>query len=187
MLKHLLDNWSLIRFTTSNARRKVFFNLRREQERLRLQGIKPEPALIARRLDVPVEDVIDVAKAMDQREVSLDAPVSVDREATALDFVRAKDPPPDEQAADREAREILEAQFARFEAGLPERERAIFRERLAAEDPLTLQELADRFAMTREGMRLVEKRVVARFRDYMEREMAGSEVSVSSRRGGASR
>ena len=54
-----------------------------------------------------------------------------------------------------------------------ERERAIFQDRLAAEDPATLQDLATRFDMTREGVRQVEKRVVASFREFVMRELGG--------------
>ena len=172
MLKYLLDNWSLVRFGTSNARRKVFFNLRKEQERLRVRGIEPQPALLARQLEVPEKDVREVGQALERKDVSFDAPVGEDSSATPGSLLPAPQPLPDEVVAERESRRILKEQFARFAATLEERECAIFQERLAAEDPLTLQELADRFGMTREGIRQAEKRVVKAFRTFMERELS---------------
>ncbi len=179
MLKYLLDNWSLVRFGTSNERRKVFFNLRKEQERLRLQGIEPRPALLARQLDVPEQDVVEVGQALDSRDLSFDAPLSDESGDTAASLLPAPQPLPDEVVAEEESRRMLREQFARFAKELPDRERAIFEERLAAEEPVTLQELADRFGMTREGIRQVEKRVVAAFREFVARELSDYDLQMA--------
>jgi RNA polymerase sigma-32 factor len=88
----------------------------------------------------------------------------------------ALQPAPDEVVAEEDSRRILREQFARFAGTLAAREKALFQERLAAEDPLTLQELADRFGMTREGMRQVEKRLVKSFKRFVEHEMAGYDL-----------
>jgi RNA polymerase sigma-32 factor len=178
ILKYLLDNWSLVRFGTSNARRKVFFNLRKEQERLRVRGIEPRPALLARELDVPEQDVREVGQALEHKDVSFDAPLAGDSSSTPGALLPAPQPLPDEVVAERESRRILTEQFGRFAATLAERERAIFKERLAAEEPLTLQELAHRFDMTREGIRQVEKRVVKAFREFVERELSGYDLQI---------
>ncbi len=179
MLKYLLDNWSLVRFGTSNERRKVFFNLRKEQERLRLQGIEPRPALLARQLDVPEQDVVEVGQALDSRDLSFDAPLSDESGDTAASLLPAPQPLPDEVVAEEESRRMLREQFARFAKELPDRERAIFEERLAAEEPVTLQDLADRFGMTREGIRQVEKRVVAAFREFVARELSDYDLQMA--------
>ncbi len=179
MLKYLLDNWSLVRFGTSNERRKVFFNLRKEQERLRLQGIEPRPALLARQLDVREQDVVEVGQALDSRDLSFDAPLSDESGDTAASLLPAPQPLPDEVVAEEESRRMLREQFARFAKELPDRERAIFEERLAAEEPVTLQDLADRFGMTREGIRQVEKRVVAAFREFVARELSDYDLQMA--------
>ena len=173
ILKYILDNWSLVRVSTSNDRRKAFFNLRRERERLRAQGVEPEPRLLAERLGISEDDVREVGQALDASDLSLDAPIGEDRDATPASFLPAPGPLPGQVAEEAESRRILKEQFARFAAALPERERAIFQDRLAAEDPATLQDLAQRFDMTREGVRQVEKRVVASFREFVMRELGG--------------
>ncbi|MFQ5669169.1 MAG: RNA polymerase sigma factor RpoD/SigA [Acidobacteriota bacterium] len=180
MLKYLLDNWSLVRFATSNARRKVFFNLRREQERLRLQGIKPEPALLAKTLDVSEKDVEEITQVMDGKDVSLDAPpAGAETPLPPGRWLPAPQPLPDEVVAEEESRRILKRQFARFAASLPEREKVIFQDRLAAEEPSTLQDLADQFGMTREGIRQVEKRIVAAFREFVRTELSDYDLHAA--------
>jgi len=176
MLKYLLDNWSLVKFGTSNARRKVFFNLRREQERLRLKGADARPADLARQLEVSEKDVVEVGQALDFKDASLDAPLGEGATDTHASLLPAVQPAPDEVVAEEESRRILREQFARFAAELAPREKAVFQDRLAAEDPLTLQELADRFKMTREGMRQVEKRLVKSFKTFVEHEMTGYDL-----------
>src|SRR5882724_511609 len=75
LLKYLLDHWSLVRVGTTNARRKLFYNLKREQERLRSLGITAGTKLLARNLDADEQDVIEVSQALKGRDVSIDAPV----------------------------------------------------------------------------------------------------------------
>jgi RNA polymerase sigma-32 factor len=178
MLKYLLDNWSLVRFGTSNARRKVFFNLRREQERLRVKGVEARPEELARQLEVSEKDIHEVGGALDHKDASLDQPLGDDGGTTHAALLPACQPAPDEVVAEEESQRLLKEQFARFAARLKERERAVFEERLAAEEPLTLQVLADRFAMTKEGMRQVEKRVVAAFKRFVEDEMSGYDLQM---------
>ena len=178
MLKYLLDNWSLVKFGTSNARRKVFFNLRREQERLRLKGADAGSAALARQLEVSEKDVVEVGRALDYKDASLDAPLAEGATDTRISLLPAVQPLPDEVVAEQESRHMLRQQFARFAATLAAREKAVFQERLAAEDPLTLQELADRFEMTREGMRQVEKRLVKSFKQFVEHEMTGYDLEL---------
>jgi len=119
---------------------------------------------------------VEVGRALDHKDASLDAPVTEDRSVTGASLLPAVQPAPDEVVAEEESRRILRQQFARFAASLAAREKAVFEERLAAEDPLTLQELADRFDMTREGMRQVERRVVKAFKEFVEHEMTGYDL-----------
>ncbi|MFQ5719491.1 MAG: RNA polymerase sigma factor RpoD/SigA [Acidobacteriota bacterium] len=179
MLKYLLDNWSLVRVGTSNARRKVFFNLKRERERLRLQGIHADSKMLAQRLDVTEQDVQEVGQALDAKDMSLDAPAAGEPGSERGRSLPSADPLPDEQVAEDESHDILRRQFARFAAQLPRREREVFTDRLASEDPATLQQLADRFGMTREGVRQVEKRVVARFREFVTTEMNDYDLDLA--------
>jgi RNA polymerase sigma-32 factor len=173
ILKYIMDHWSLVRVGTTNDRRKLFFNLSREKKRLEAQGIRPEPRLLAERLGVSEEDVIDVQQAVQGRDLSLEAPLRSNPESSLVDVLPAPQPAPDEQAAENEYREALRRKFQEFGQTLKGKELEIFNRRLVAEQPATLQEIGDSYGVTREAIRQIEKRVIDRLRLYLTRELAG--------------
>lgn len=168
IIKFILDNFRIVRVGTTNERRKLLFNLRKEKERLRLQGIDPNPALIAQRLNVSVEDVLDVEKSMQASDLRLDAYVDDEESVRYLDTLAATEELIDEQIARGELREFFNQKFQEFARLLNERERVILEQRLIAEEPKTLQQIADQFGVTREAIRLNEKALVAKIKEYMQ-------------------
>ncbi len=124
ILKFILNNWRLVKIGTTQAQRKLFFNLRKEKERLEQLGFQPEPALLADRLDVRERDVIEMETRMGSPEASLDAPMAgVDGEGarTRHDLVADMDQArPDVRVEESEftvlLRQKLEA-FARHPQG----------------------------------------------------------------------
>ena len=145
---------------------------------MRLKGVEARSEDLARQLEVSEKDINEVGLALDHKDASLDAPLGEDGSMTHAALLPARQALPDEVVAEEESQRILREQFARFGATLAPRERAVFQERLAAEEPLTLQVLADRFDMTKEGMRQVEKRVVAAFKRFVESEMSGYDLQM---------
>ncbi len=75
MLRFILNNWRLVKLGTTQAQRKLFYNLNKEKARLAAQGIDPTPELIANHLNVETRDVIDMDRRLGSGEASLDAPV----------------------------------------------------------------------------------------------------------------
>jgi RNA polymerase sigma-32 factor len=171
MLKYLLDHWSIVKVGTTNARRRLFFNLKKEKERLELEGIGAGPKLLAETFNASEQDVIDVGRALSSRDVSLDAPIPGDSDKQVWETIPVAGTPLDDQVARSELREILRAKLAAFSKGLKEKERYVLNERLVAEEPATLQAIGDRFSMTREAARLIEKKVIAKLRDYLRTEL----------------
>ena len=174
MLKYLLDHWSLVRVATTNARRKLFFNLKREQQRLRSEGIDPGPKLLAANLDAAEHDVIEVAGALKARDLSIDQPAGRpgDEDGRAIwETMAAVGAGPEEEAGRSQMQEILKQKIAGFASGLKEKERYILENRLVAEEPMTLQAIGDRFGTTREAVRQVEERLVKRLKEYLKREI----------------
>lgn len=168
MIKFLLDNVRLVRVGTTNARRKLLRNLRKEKENLERKGYDVGPKLLAERFGVSEEDVRDVQAALESRDVSLDEPVGERSEQSRGDlFADTARPAVDESVAREEmqsrAREVLDE----FREGLAERDRTLFDERLLADDPKTLQELGDRFGVTREAMRQSEVRLKAKLTEFV--------------------
>jgi len=78
ILKYLMDNFRTVRLGRSRAQRKLFFRLNKEKRQLELEGFEVEPKLLAERLEVTEEDVIDMEQRMSQSDLSLNAPARRD-------------------------------------------------------------------------------------------------------------
>ncbi len=168
IIKFVLDNFRIVRIGTTNERRKILFNLRKEKERLRLQGIEPTPALIAKRLNVSLDDVREVQQNIESADLSLDSHLDDRQTLSYLDTLRATDELIDEKLARGELKELFSRKVQEFTKTLNAREKAILAQRLIAEEPKTLQEIATQFSVTREAVRLNEKTLVAKIRNYMQ-------------------
>ena len=181
ILKFILNNWRLVKIGTTQAQRKLFFNLRKERERLEQLGFYPSAKLLAENLDVTEKEVTEMEKRLAAPEASLDAPVPGDEDGarTRLDFVPSEGPRPDHAVAQSEFSTLLKAKLETFASTLEGRESTIFRERWLTESPLTLQEIGDRYGVSRERARQLEKRVLDRLRKYLESEF-GTAVDIDA-------
>ncbi|CAN5503973.1 RNA polymerase factor sigma-32 [soil metagenome] len=185
ILKFILNNWRLVKICTTQAQRKLFFNLRKEREKLEQLGFQPTTALLAEKLDVPEKDVIEMERRLAAPEASLDAPMgSGDDEGTRtrLDYLPSEDVRPDRAVANNEFAQLLKSKLETFAQTLEGREQTIFRERWLSEEPLTLQELGDRYNVSRERARQLEKRVLDRLKKFLEAEM-GTAIDIEAMSG----
>jgi RNA polymerase sigma-32 factor len=177
ILKFILNNWRLVKIGTTQAQRKLFFNLRKEREKLEQLGFAPTTALLAEKLDVSEKDVIEMERRLAAPEASLDAPLgSADDDGgarTRLDYLPSDDRP-DTAVANSEFAQLLKGKLETFAQTLEGREQTIFRERWLSDEPLTLQELGDRYNVSRERARQLEKRVLDRLKKYLESEIGGA-------------
>ncbi|MBI4444731.1 MAG: RNA polymerase factor sigma-32 [Acidobacteria bacterium] len=167
IIKFILDNFRIVRVGTTNERRKILFNLRREKEKLRLQGIEPDARLLAERLNVSADAIREIEQNVESHDISLDTYVDDDESVRYLDTLAATEELIDEKLARGELKRLFNEKFQEFAARLNPRERTILFERLIAEEPRTLQEIADRFGVTREAIRLNEKALIEKIRDHM--------------------
>ncbi len=183
ILKFILNNWRLVKIGTTQAQRKLFFNLRKEREKLEQLGFQPTTALLAEKLDVSEKDVIEMERRLAAPEASLDAPISSggddEGSRTRLDFLPSDVDRPDQAVANNEFAQLLRAKLETFAQTLEGREQTIFRERWLSEEPLTLQELGDRYSISRERARQLEKRVLDRLKKFLEAEM-GTAVDIEA-------
>jgi RNA polymerase sigma-32 factor len=168
MVKFLLDNVRLVRVGTTNARRKLLHNLRKEKQRLEELGYEVGPRLLAAQFQVSEEDVLDVQRALDSRDVSLDEPLPGDSGRTQEDILPDRSRPGAEEIVARgelqdRAREALEE----FRRELSERDRTLLDLRILSDEPLTLQALGDRFGTTREAVRQAEARLMKRLTAFV--------------------
>jgi RNA polymerase sigma-32 factor len=182
ILRFILNNWRLVKLGTTQAQRKLFFNLRKKRAELQAMGIDPTNAEIAKQLNVPESDVAEMDVRLAQSEKSLDAPVGdADGRAIAkVDMMPAAGAGPETQMADEELQALLKDKLAEFRKTLAGKEKdvAIFDMRLVADDPLTLQDLGDKFGISRERVRQLEQRLLGRLREYLKREMGDATESL---------
>jgi RNA polymerase sigma-32 factor len=176
-----LNNWRLVKIGTTQAQRKLFFNLRKEREKLLAAGFDPSSKALAEALDVPEREVIDMEKRLAAGDLSLDAPVSREDDSgrSHLDNLESSgDWRPDVQAESDEFRTLLRSKLEAFEATLKGREQTIFRERLLNDSPKTLQEIGEAYGISRERARQLEKRLTTKLRSYLQAEL-GDAVQVA--------
>jgi RNA polymerase sigma-32 factor len=168
--RYLINNWRLVKIGTTQAQRKLFFNLRKETERLEREGFKPQPLLLAHRMGVRESDVREMQERMGQSEVSLDQPTGggEDSDTRLLDVIPDAAHNPETETADREWRDFARDKVKQFADTLTGKERDIFDARLLAEDPETLQVIGARFGISRERVRQIETRLKRRLKEFIE-------------------
>ena len=175
ILRFILNNWRLVKLGTTQAQRKLFFNLRKKRAELQAMGIDPTDAEIAKRLNVPESDVTEMDQRLASTEKSLDAPVgdSEGRSIAKVDLMPSAAEGPETLMADGELQALLKDKLQDFRKTLigKDKELAIFDHRLVADDPLTLQELGDKFGISRERVRQLEQRLTLRLRDFLREEI----------------
>ena len=178
IIRFIMDNWRMVKLGTTQAQRKLFFNLAKEREKLLARGIEPTPRLLAKNLAVEERDVEEMTARMGSEDVSLDAPAHGDDEEprqTRLDRYTNREPGPDETLGNEELKRIFRERLDAFAARLTdEKERYIFEHRLLprdGEEPVTLQQIGDKFKLTRERARQIEAKMVKRLRDELRDEI----------------
>ncbi|HEX3345538.1 MAG TPA: RNA polymerase factor sigma-32 [Polyangiaceae bacterium] len=181
ILRFILNNWRLVKLGTTQAQRKLFFNLRKKRAELQALGIDPTNEEVAKALNVPENEVADMDVRLQASEKSLDAPVgdAEGRSIAKVDMMPSTAEGPENLMADSELQGLLKEKLAEFRKTLDgkDKELAIFDERLVSDEPLTLQELGDRFGISRERVRQLEQRLTGKLREYLRDEM-GDAVDV---------
>jgi RNA polymerase sigma-32 factor len=182
ILRFILNNWRLVKLGTTQAQRKLFFNLRKKRSELLAMGIDPTNEEIAKQLNVPESDVAEMDVRLAQSEKSLDAPVgdADGRSIAKVDMMPSVGAGPEAQMADNELQALVKDKLAEFRSTLigKDKDLAIFDLRLVADDPLTLQDLGDKFGISRERVRQLEQRLLGRLRDHLKREMGDATDSL---------
>lgn len=170
--EYLMRQYSMVRIGTTQNQRKLFYQLQREKEALDAMGIEPNAALISSRLGIPEDEVRDMAMRMSGRDVSLDRPLD-DGSGTSLgDLQRnTSDQPLDEALAREEQLDILRKKIEEIRPELSEREKIILDERILNDDPLTLQEIGEKYGITREAVRQMEARLMKKIKAKMDEEV----------------
>jgi RNA polymerase sigma-32 factor len=170
ILKHIMDSWSIVKVGTTQSQRKLFYRLNKEKKKLEAAGMIPAPQLLASTLDVKTEEVEDMEKRLTYTDMSLDHPLYDEGEETLMDVMQSSENI-EEVVTAKEKKEILAQKVAEFKSLLNDKELLIFEKRIMAEEPMTLQEIGERFRISRERVRQIENRVLKKFNDRFEADL----------------
>lgn len=175
ILRFILDNWRLVKVGTTQAQRRLFFNLQKEKAKLEALGYSAEPKQLAESIGVKEKEVIEMDQRMSNWEASLDAPLKGDTESSLMDFLPEKQVLTDRKLADDEIKSLVKEKLQEFKKTLKDKEFDIFQNRLLAEKPATLQEIGNQYGITRERTRQIEARLLRKIKEFLEKEIPGIE------------
>jgi RNA polymerase sigma-32 factor len=183
IIRFIMDNWRLVKLGTTQAQRKLFFNLAKEREKLLAMGIEPTPRLLAKNLDVEERDVEEMSARMASDDLSLDAPVGAGGEQSShsrLDRLAASAGGTDDALGEEQLKRLFREKLEAFKGQVTdEKERYILEHRLLPPEgvePLTLQEIGAKFQLTRERARQIEAKLTGRLREYLAAEIPDFEL-----------
>lgn len=180
MLKFIMENWKLVKIGTTQTQRKLFFNLAKEREKLMAQGFTPEPRLLAERLDVKEQDIEEMSQRLGGGEISLDAPVGDEGREAYGAFLPDPGIAIDEHLSEEEGRKILLEKLEEYKKTLSGKELDIFENRIIAETPLTLQELGDKYNISRERVRQIQEKIIKNIKKWLTEEIPNFEEHYSN-------
>lgn len=168
ILRFLLDNYRMVKFSSTRAGRKLFFQLQKERERLIRLGIDPSTPRLAKALEVSESDIIEVAAHLDRPALDLDSPTGGEMTRPLHETI------PQDQLLDPEegvAEKDLEFRVRRvmdaFAKTLDGRELEIWELRTVADDPLSYSQLGARFGISKQRVNEIERRLKERLRKRM--------------------
>ena len=181
--EYILRSWSLVKMGTTANQKKLFFNLRKAKSKisaLEEGDMRPDQVkLIAKRLGVTEQDVIDMNRRLGG-DASLNTPIREDGDSGEWQDWLVDEQPSQERVL-AESEELDNRRKALGEAlnVLNERERRIFEARRLSDDPITLEELADEFGVSRERVRQIEVRAFEKVQHAVKNRIAAMETPAA--------
>jgi len=171
ILKFIMDNWRLVKIGTTQGQRKLFFKLKKEKQKLIDMGFEPKPKLLSERLGVSEREIVDMDQRLDGWDVSLDAPLKEDSDTERIEFLSTETESIEDQVSKKEIEAMLHNKIAEFRKKMTPREIEIFDLRIFSDNPVTLQEIGDRYGISRERVRQVEKNIIKKMREFFKKEI----------------
>ncbi|MBA3036783.1 MAG: sigma-70 family RNA polymerase sigma factor [Desulfobacterium sp.] len=171
ILKFIMDNWRLVKIGTTQGQRKLFFKLKKEKQDLIDQGFDPKPKLLSERLGVTEKEIVDMDQRLDGWDVSLNTPLSDDSDSERIEFISYDSESAEEQVAKKQMDNLIYSKIDEFRKLMTKRENEIFDLRIFSDTPATLQEIGDRYGISRERVRQLEKNIINKMREFIKEEL----------------
>jgi RNA polymerase sigma-32 factor len=173
--EYILRSWSLVKLGTTAAQKKLFFNLRKAKNKINAiedGDMTPEhTAEIARQLAVPEHEVVNMNRRLTAPDSSLNAPLRSDSESEWQDWLADDTMDQETQLADREERGERHELLTHAMSELSERERDILEARRLRDEPVTLEDLSQKYNVSRERVRQIEVRAFEKLQSAMKTAM----------------
>ena len=169
----IIRSWSLVKMGTTQIQKKLFYKMGRIKGLAHEEHQEEKIAELAQELKVSSSDIEEMQKRFAGRDLSLDAKLDLDQGISFLDLLPDYSPDQEDLLGERETGAGLRGEVGEALDDLSERERFIVRHRIMADDPMTLQELGDTFAISRERVRQIEGEALRKMKDRL----AGTELT----------
>ena len=168
---YVVKTWSLVKVGTTQAQRKLFYKLRSTKNEMDLtkQQLSPEDyKLLADKLGVPDQAVIEMDKRMKTKDFSLDTEIKDKSEATHLDFLQDKQLDQEDLISKAQEEVVVQEGLSDALEILSDREKYIIKNRVLSESPLTLEEIGQKYEISRERVRQIESAALKKIRTVFE-------------------
>ena len=162
--EYLMKQYSLVKIGTTQNQKRLFYQLQKEMKALESMGNNPDMKLIATKMGIPENEVIEMSQRMSGRDVSLDAPIDDESSFSLKDLQKTSGIGLDDQLANEEQLQILKEKIGEIIPTLNAKEKYILEERILADEPLTLQEIGEKYGTTREAVRQMENRLIQKIK-----------------------
>ena len=181
--EYILRSWSLVKMGTTANQKKLFFNLRKAKSKisaLQEGDLRPDQVkLIAQRLGVTEQDVIDMNRRLGG-DASLNAPIRDDGDSGEWqDWLADNSESQETVMAEHEELDNRRQALTSALEVLNDRERRIFQARRLADEPVTLEELAEEFGVSRERVRQIEVRAFEKIQKAVKNRVAAMEAPTA--------
>ena len=172
--EYILHSWSLVKIGTTAAQKKLFFNLRKIKGQIKAfedGDLAPETVTeIARRLDVPEHEVVNMNRRLAAPDHSLNAPLRIDGDGEWQDWLEDSTPNQETELAASEELDLRRRMLESAMETLNDRERYILTQRRLNEEPMTLETLSQIYAISRERVRQIEVRAFEKVQEIMNKQ-----------------
>ena len=165
---YLMKQYSLVRIGTTQNQRKLFYQLQKQKRELENLGFDTSIKQLSGRLGIPEDEVKAMTQRMSGRDVSLDQPLGDSETSTMIDLQKDQyEVAVDDELGLQEEIRLLTENIEKVRPQLNDKETFLLEYRLLSDSPLTLQEIGDKYGITREAVRQMETRLIEKIKREM--------------------
>ena len=182
MQEYILRSWSLVKIGTTAVQKKLFFNLRRAKNQIQAYedgDLNPENLeKISKQLNVPEKEVVNMNRRLSGADPSLNAKISTDdgSQTEWQDWIEADAPNQEEEYVEKEEDTIRKELISEALNILNERELDIVQTRRLSEETSTLEELSEKYDISRERVRQIEVRALEKIKEEIQKLMKDKNI-----------